>query len=404
MTRDKLYDAAFRYKKAGLWKKLWDSEVFAVKLKSGEIGYISIMGKNGEYNALALYIGDEGFGSYLLLTDMDRYSGSEFKNHEWLFRQKCLQAAFDGKEELLPEEVEEVRAYAKKNGIRLSGRNAFPHFCKYEPGRYPWKVKTQADMNALFEAVEAAVLLADMIGSRRPAALGIFPLQRAGKGIPLFSADKGKLVQEGVVPIPGTPDEKCAYIKAENEIAIASVKKLPKHGIWEAEIVAFPQPVQDDPEEAPYVPTFLMVVENKSHYLLPGAMMHYGEIDFQATFQEFADAWKGEKACPKEIRCRDERTYALLKDFCEKAGVKIGVYEGELPALDDAQDALWKRMSQENGPELAMANLIDTIFSLSDEELQTFPKPVVEQIRHLIAEGIFSKELAAALQQKLKGL
>ncbi|MBR0104449.1 MAG: hypothetical protein IJM06_02480, partial [Firmicutes bacterium] len=197
MTRDKLYEAAFRYKKAGLWKKLWDSEVFAVKLKSGEIGYISIMGKNREYNALALYIGDEGFGSYLLLTDMDRYSGSEFKNHEWLFRQKCLQAAFDGKEELLPEEVEEVRAYAKKNGIRLSGRNAFPHFCKYEPGRYPWKVKTQADMNALFEAVEAAVLLADMIGSRRPAALGIFPLQRAGKGIPLFSADKGKLVQEG---------------------------------------------------------------------------------------------------------------------------------------------------------------------------------------------------------------
>lgn len=404
MTRDKLYEAAFRYKKAGLWKKLWDSEVFAVKLKSGEIGYISIMGKNREYNALALYIGDEGFGSYLLLTDMDRYSGSEFKNHEWLFRQKCLQAAFDGKEELLPEEVEEVRAYAKKNGIRLSGRNAFPHFCKYEPGRYPWKVKTQADMNALFEAVEAAVLLADMIGSRRPATLGIFPLQRAGKGIPLFSADKGKLVQEGVVPIPGTPDEKCAYIKAENEIAIASVKKLPKHGIWEAEIVAFPQPVQDDPEEAPYVPTFLMVVENKSHYLLPGAMMHYGEIDFQETLQEFADAWKQEKACPREIRCRDERTYALLKDFCEKAGVKIGVYEGEMPALDDAQDALWNRMSQEDGPELAMANLIDTIFSLSDEELQTFPKPVVEQIRHLIAEGIFSKELAAALQQKLKGL
>lgn len=32
MTRDMLYDTAFRYKKAGLWKKLWDNDVFAIKL------------------------------------------------------------------------------------------------------------------------------------------------------------------------------------------------------------------------------------------------------------------------------------------------------------------------------------------------------------------------------------
>ena len=46
MPKDKLYDAAFRYKKAGIWKKLWDNEVFAIKLTCGEIGYMSIMGKS----------------------------------------------------------------------------------------------------------------------------------------------------------------------------------------------------------------------------------------------------------------------------------------------------------------------------------------------------------------------
>ena len=35
--------------------------MFAIKLKTSEIGYVSIMGQLGEYNALALYIGDEGF-------------------------------------------------------------------------------------------------------------------------------------------------------------------------------------------------------------------------------------------------------------------------------------------------------------------------------------------------------
>lgn len=45
------------------------------------------------------------------------------------------------------------------------------------------------------------------------------------------------------------------------------------------------------------------------------------------------------KARPKEIRCRDERTYALLKDFCEKTGIRIGIYKGELPALDEAEES-----------------------------------------------------------------
>lgn len=117
MTRNDLYDVAFRYKKAGLWKKLWDNDAFAVKLKSGEIGHISIMGQNGEYNALGLYIGEEGFGSYRIMANAGGPTGSPFKDHELLLQQNCLQAALEIKEDLMPEEVEEVRSYAKVNGI-----------------------------------------------------------------------------------------------------------------------------------------------------------------------------------------------------------------------------------------------------------------------------------------------
>lgn len=93
MTRNDLYDMAFRYKKAGIWKKLWDSEVFAIKLKNGEFGYISIMGQNGEYNALGLYIGEAGFGSYRILADMGGPTGNPFKDHELMLQQRSLQAA-----------------------------------------------------------------------------------------------------------------------------------------------------------------------------------------------------------------------------------------------------------------------------------------------------------------------
>ena len=52
MTREDLYGAAFRYKKTGLWRKLWDTEMFALKLSDGRIGYINVLGRNGEFCGL----------------------------------------------------------------------------------------------------------------------------------------------------------------------------------------------------------------------------------------------------------------------------------------------------------------------------------------------------------------
>ncbi len=106
MTRNDLYDVAFRYKKAGLWKKLWDSEVFAIKLKNGEIGYVSIMGKN-----------------------------------------------------------------------------AYPQFIKYEPGYYPWKVQTKEDIDALYEAILASCLLADVLRTTTPETIGIISIDIFPKDI-----------------------------------------------------------------------------------------------------------------------------------------------------------------------------------------------------------------------------
>ena len=57
MFSDKLFELAFIYKKTKLWKMLWDSEIFAVSLPNGEIGYCCVMGAIGEHGALALRTG-----------------------------------------------------------------------------------------------------------------------------------------------------------------------------------------------------------------------------------------------------------------------------------------------------------------------------------------------------------
>lgn len=267
-------------------------------------------------------------------------------------------------------------------------------------------MKTQEDMNALYKAMEAAILLANELESARLDELGIMPIDSFAHEVPLFSVKQGKLVQAGIAPLPGYPKEKYEYVKAENQIALAAVKKLPKKGIWESEWVRFPEPVQDDPEETPYYPLLLLTVERKSNYLLPMSYMARDESTPEKVVEAFADALKAHKARPKEIRCRDERTYALLEDFCEKTGIKLGIHDGEMSALDFAEDSFWEYMSGggEEDDDDVINDLAGPIFAMSKEELRLMPKPLVTQLRLLIAQGVFPPDIAEELKEKLKGL
>ena len=113
MASDKLYKLAFQYKNTKLWKKLYDDEIFAVKLPDGKTGYISIMGMAGDYNAIGLYVGSEGFNSYRIVADI-YMSGfeSQLLYQECLLRQECLQCTFQNKSELSMEEANAKRIHS----------------------------------------------------------------------------------------------------------------------------------------------------------------------------------------------------------------------------------------------------------------------------------------------------
>ena len=406
MKKDDLYEAAFRYKKSKLWNKLWDNDVFAVHLSNGHIGYISIMGKNGEYNALGLYLDNAGFQSYRIIANAG-VSDSEFRNHEMLLQQRCLHMALESAQDLPPEEANEVRAYAKGNGIRLTGKNAFPHFIKYEPNCYPWKIKSESDMSAIYEALIAASLLAEALTKTDKKSLGIFPVGPESEEVPLFCVSGNEISRIGDAFLPGDLVEEYEYVIAENQLAVAAVKKLPKKGIWESELTRMLEPAQDSPDEAPYYPTLLMVVESKSYYILPVPLTAHVEEEPQELLLFYAQAWKELGSCPKELRCRDERTYAILKDFSEKTGVKISIYTKPMRALDAAEDKLYYHFTCDEGGDAnavmdQMASVIGNILVMDKDALKLMPKDLLERLEVLIEQDIFPEEIAHMLRLKLK--
>lgn len=405
MTRNDLYTLAFRYKKTALWKKLWDTEILAIKLSNGETGFVSIMGRLGEYCAIGLYIGDEGFESFRLISNAERIAESEMEYHEMMLQQNSLQLAFDAKDELMPEEVDEVRAYAKANGIRLSGKNAYPQFIKCEPNHMPWKIKKETDLQLLSEAVEAAELFAKLLDKRNPASLGIVDIRYNTKEVPLFEVKDHTIQQVGYAPVPKEKKREFKPLILKNDILAASMKRLPKKGIWEAEFIRMMDPIQNDPEEAPYYPSVFLMAEKESHFVVPVLLDLGDEEDPQTFFQHFSDMWKAQKMYAKEIRCRNERTFAMVEDFCKKTGVKVRIWDDEMEALDEAIFSMFEGLDDEEA-ELAdqMAEVVTAILEMSPAEIREIPKPMIYQLKEMLDTGIFPPEITAEMKRKLKNI
>ena len=128
--------------------------------------------------------------------------------------QTCLQVEFVEGKFLKPEEREEIRTFARKNGMRLAGKNAFPHLLKYEPRCVPWEIKEEEDLEALYTAIKAATLLADMLKEDSPASAGIMRIGLDSKEVPLFEIKDDELVREGYVPIRNSQMLRPRVIKA----------------------------------------------------------------------------------------------------------------------------------------------------------------------------------------------
>lgn len=410
MATDRMYDLAFQYKKTKLWKKLFDSDIFAVRLSDGEIGYCCIMGMAGEVNALSLYVGNEGFQSYLSIADLSIDPDMSDMDYldvmlqpDLLFSQKCLQCEFVSKDELDKEELKEVRAYTKANGIMLRGANAFPHFTKYEPFYFPWHITTEIDERRLCDALEGCLELSALLNTKSKEEIGLSNGTEGAKTIPFFEREKDHYILTYTNVLPKQQIEYPTPM-ITNDILIARIKKMKKRGVMGCDTMRLPEPVQNEPETAPYYPMFLLVVDKDRDRILP--MMPF--LDFethpQTIPESFANALLETKVCPKTIITNNEQTYALLQDMCDKTGIQLTLTKDRLDWLEYARNDLLFHLYETDGvtdmpTHEMLAGVLDIIMNLDDNTLRQMPNELISALFEMESEGILPPEIAVRIRR-----
>ncbi len=399
MTSDKLYGLAFEYKKTRLWKVLGDMEVFAVKLSADRIGYISIMGQAGGYCALGLFIGDKGFNSFRTIAATDPETLSLREYHEHILQHECLQCAFEGKDQLSEEEREEAKVYARSHGVRISGKNAYPHFMKYQPNCCPWHLQTEQEVEDLCEALAAAIEMGRLLEERTADALGLRAVDGSTKEI-LMLEHQEQVWEMGKTLLPIEKPKEVPAPKISNEIAAARLRKVKKAGIWECEIIRFPQPVQNSPEEVPVFPALLLAVESSTGYILQVPPVENYENEPEELLNLFVEALLKEEIRPIEIKARDERMYFFAKDLCDKLKAAISIEE-ELPSLDEAEDDFMQRFSMGGGDNVMddLNTMLDEVLELDESQFSALPVEIAEFLKNVKEQGILPEDIQVKIDR-----
>ena len=121
---------------------------------SEELGFISVMGQGGEYQAIAVYRGIEGLYGWRRFLEILESDPKSDEAHDQLMEIPQIQLSF-GPSSLLEKRD---RALIKASGYKFS-KNGQPQFRSFRPGYLPWFL-TEEEASHLIHALTQTLIVA----------------------------------------------------------------------------------------------------------------------------------------------------------------------------------------------------------------------------------------------------
>ena len=133
-----LFEAAIAFREQKSWTWLVDRDLFGVKDPNSDmVGYCCVMGRLGEVYALGVYLGKEGYQSYIDLATA--YASEELDQMAIMREQLMLKVEFVNNNE-----VDKVdKAVYKALGLKFRGRHQYVQVREMLPGFLPWYINEE---------------------------------------------------------------------------------------------------------------------------------------------------------------------------------------------------------------------------------------------------------------------
>ncbi len=386
---DALFEAAFQFRSDRLWADVSGTEMFAVQLSDGEIGYCSAVSYDSEeFIRFMLFIGDTGLWAIQQILE------DEKEPFAVQIAQNCLHLNFCSGREMPEEQIPAVKAYAKAHGISLRGKSRYPVVTKYQSYLVPSMLRDSADDRCLTEALRAAHAVWEKLQTVSKASLGF---DQTDAEIPLLIPEAdgyrwSKVSREKKVSFP--------YVRPLiPEETAAALRALPQKGVLEGAVMIMNETALIPPSMIVYKPLLFAVGNTEKQTMRLKIVGYYPEIAAQ-LLAEFAARLLASGECPAEIHTVGERSAAFFSNLCAQCGIRLTVADS-LPKLDDMVGAFTDQETRMiRSHEANILRMLNTVSDMSDEQIRMLP----EEIQNFLRMMLGGNDLPEDLQKRLEKL
>ena len=376
MQLDQLFEKAFALKKMNAWDVLDTAQVFAVRA----CGQICLMHLVNEEDGQRAIVYPQGAGTDNFLRFLAVLGRNPTEMNISGKAMHTLQCSFGPKEMLDREEQEQVRAYTRAQGINLRGKNAWPQFERVDPYRMGVSLTEEADVELLSEALDAA---AWVIGQIRDRKISISDMYRDTRKL-VCAQRVGGLWQEGSVTLQEPAP--IVYPKGicNNDMYRARVRKLPRQGTWASRLIVGSTPSAAENYEGMVYPWRLLTVDVKTKRAIQIQGVRDYETRTDVMLDKLMEAMFRENVCPRTITVSDDRTKALLEDWCGEMNIQLK--QEDPPEVLDEMETHEMTEAGEVGSSEEVSMVFDLLLMLPDEMLLSNPHtkellPVIREMR-----------------------
>lgn len=319
------------------WRFMEETDVFGVQdPETGELGFVSVMGALGQYQAIAVYRGSEGLYGWIDFEDLLQVDPTSEQAHDMLMEIPQLQLAFSPAGLLEKRDREKIR----NSGLKFPG--AKPVFRSYRPGYVPWFL-TSAEASHLIHVLTQTIDVArrfekdpDVITVGDDAETETFMLR-----VPQI-VDSQLVWTDRLQKIEPPPTKLIPF--SVSDAALRQLRAMPKHGTLEIDLFRVPAKI-GKPHERPRALYTLLVTDAESGFIYGcEALEARGGLDllYASIPEKIAEMLlRTELSIPTQFDVRAERMFDVLEPLAGELGAAMCLVD-ELPAIDEAKMALLK--------------------------------------------------------------
>ncbi len=283
---------------------------------------------------MAVYLGRRGLASYERIQEanIDDPLLPPFA----AFEQKCLMVSFNDREELDSQGLKQI----KDLGLRFRGKGKWPAFWDYSPGLVPWPLEREDQIRFLSLAIEQAMEVAkrcqldqDFLDHVEGAAPCLLVRRQEEDG-----HWKDRWMRVG----PYQPQHPAVRI---NQLYLRSnCRDLPTQArTWLADVFYFPNPVQEEPDQRPYMPVMLIIIDYSSGIIIGHGAYRPGELE-EKLQEVLVQTIKEAAYLPERVVMPGLEAMAYFRPLVEELDIQLEREENP-SLLDEIKLSLFGSMS-----------------------------------------------------------